>query len=94
VQICQLVQSATAAFLLWGNLGGWLNVGEIFAAVAVFGATGAFESPAVAALLPAVVPDGTLQRATALSTAAWQTSSIAGPALGGLLLGIPPPRRP
>jgi MFS family permease len=90
VQICQLTQGATAALLLWGNFTGRLSVWEIFAAVAVFGAVGAFESPAVAALLPAVVPEGALQRATALSTAAWQTSSIAGPAIGGFLYAIAP----
>lgn len=45
---------------------------EVFGAVAVFGAATAFESPAAAALLPAVAPEGMLQKGTALSTAGFQ----------------------
>jgi len=58
VQICQTAEALVAAFLAWGSFGGWLNVPEIFAAVTVFGIATAFESPATAALLPAVVPEG------------------------------------
>src|ERR1700691_4790196 len=46
VQICQIVDGLTAAFLAWGSFAGWLTVHEIFAAVAVFGVGTAFESPA------------------------------------------------
>jgi MFS family permease len=83
VQICQMIAGLTAVFLAWGSFAGWLNVPEIFAAVAMLGAATAFESPASAALLPAVAPDGMLQRATATSTAAFQVATIGGPALGG-----------
>jgi MFS family permease len=83
VQVCQIVAGLTTAVLSWGSFAGWLNVPEIFAAVAVLGATIAFESPASAALLPNVAPEGMLQRATATSTAAFQVATISGPALGG-----------
>jgi MFS family permease len=83
VQICQVAAGLTAALLAWGSFAGWLNVTEIFAAVAVFGAATAFEGPAAAALLPGVAPGGMLQKATAVSTAAFQVASIGGPALGG-----------
>jgi MFS family permease len=83
VAICQIVASLTAAFLAWGSFAGWLTVAEIFTAVAVFGAATAFESPASAALLPGVAPEGLLQKATATSTAAFQVATISGPALGG-----------
>lgn len=63
---------------------------QIFAAVAILGAAGTFESPARAALLPAVVPEGMLQRGMAVSTGAWQLAMIAGPALGGLTYAISP----
>ena len=90
VQICQLAEGLTAAFLAWGSFAGWLDVPEIFVAVAVLGAATAFESPAAAALLPGVVPEGMLQKATALSTAAFQLAMISGPALGGLAYGVAP----
>jgi MFS family permease len=90
VQACQIVDAATAVFLACGSFAGWLNVEQIFVAVAVFGVTTAFESPAVAALLPTVAPQGMLQKATAFSTGAFQTAMISGPALGGLAYAIAP----
>ncbi len=89
-QLCQLAEGSTAAFLAWGSFAGWLTVPEIFAAVAVFGTATAFESPAMAALLPGVAPEGMRQKATALSTAAFQAAMICGPALGGLIYALTP----
>jgi MFS family permease len=90
IQLCQVVEAAAAVFLAWGSYDGWLTVPEIFAAVAIFGVAGAFESPATAALLPGVSPEGLLQKATALSTGVFQVAAISGPAIGGLAYGISP----
>ena len=90
VQICQIVDAATAIFLAWGSFAGWLSEPMIFTAVAVFGVTNAFESPAVAALLPGVAPEGMLQRASAISTGAFQVAMIGGPALGGIAYAFAP----
>jgi MFS family permease len=90
VQVCQIVDCLTALFLALGSFGGWLTAPAIFAAVAVFGITNAFESPAVAALLPGVAPTGMLQKATAVSTGAFQVAMIGGPALGGFAYAITP----
>jgi MFS family permease len=65
-------------------------VAEIFVVLALFGVATAFESPASSALLPAVVPEGSVQRATALVSAAWQVAAISGPAIGGLVYAIAP----
>ena len=90
VQFCQIAAALTGAFLAWGTFAAWLDATKIFAAVTVFGAATAFESPAAAALLPGVAPDGTLQKGTALSTAAFQVAMISGPALGGLMYAFAP----
>jgi len=90
VQICEIVAGLTAALLAWGTFAAWLSVREMFAAVAVFGIATAFDSPASAALLPGVVRDGTLQKATAVSTGAFQVAMISGPALGGLVYALAP----
>ncbi len=90
VRMCQIAQGLTALFLAWGSFSGWLNVPQIFAAVAIFGVATAFESPAAAALLPGVTPEGMLQKGTALSTAAFQVAAISGPALGGLAYAVSP----
>ncbi len=89
-QICQLVQALAAAFLAWGTLGGWLTLAQIFLALGLFGIATAFESPAVSALLPAAAPEGKMQKATAMSTAAWQIATISGPALGGIAYALAP----
>jgi len=90
VQACQIGVGLVAAFLAWGSFAGWLNVPEIFAAVVIFGIATAFDSPAGASLLPAVVPEGTLQKGTALYTGAFQVAMIGGPALGGIANAITP----
>jgi MFS family permease len=90
VQLCQIAQGLAAAYLAWGSYAGWITVPEIFAAVAVFGAATAFESPAGGALLPAVAPDGTMQKASALTTGIYQLATIAGPALGGVAYALSP----
>jgi MFS family permease len=89
-QSCQIAEGLVAALLAWGTFAGWLTVPEIFAALAVLGVTAAFEVPAGAALLPGVVPEGTLQKATAFSSGAFQAAAISGPALGGVAYAIAP----
>ena len=84
VQLCQLAEALTALFLAVSTYAGWLNPLQIYIATFVIGIAGAFESPATAALLPLVTPQGSLQRATAISSGAAQIATIAGPALGGL----------
>jgi MFS family permease len=90
VQACQLVEALTALFLAWGAYTGSLTVVQIFVATFVLGTAGAFESPAVAALLPLIAPQGSLQRATALSSGSAQVATITGPALGGLAYAVSP----
>ena len=69
VQICEVVEALTALFLAWGAFAGWLTVTQIFIATFVLGIVGAFESPALAALLPLIAPLGSLQRASSTRTA-------------------------
>jgi MFS family permease len=90
VQLCQLAEAATALFLCWGSYAGWLTEVHIFVATFVLGMAGAFESPTIAALLPLIAPQGSLQRATALSSAAAQVATITGPALGGIAFAFAP----
>lgn len=90
VQICQLVEGAVAIWLTAGTYGGWLSVPQIFIAMLVLGTASSFESPAVAALLPAVVPEGTVQRATATASGVGQLAMIGGPAAGGFAYAVSP----
>jgi MFS family permease len=90
VALCQLAEAATAVFLAWSTFAGFLDEAQIFAATFVLGVAGAFESPALAALLPQITPQGSLQRATAISSGAAQVATITGPALGGIAYAVAP----
>lgn len=89
-QVCLLAEALTAVFLAWGAYSGSLTVVQIFIAMAVLGTAGAFESPTIAAMLPLIAPEGSLQRATAISSGAAQLATITGPALGGLAYAVAP----
>jgi MFS family permease len=90
LQACQFAEALTALLLAWGAYAGWLTVVDLFIAVVVLGTTAAFENPATGALLPLVVPEGAVQRATALSSGSAQLATIMGPALGGFAYAVSP----
>ena len=90
VQVCQLVEAATALYLFLGSFGGWLGVTHIFIAVGVLGMAMAFEGPAATALLPSVVPKGYLKEGTTVGSAIYQIGAISGPAIGGLAFAASP----
>ncbi|OPY98218.1 MFS transporter [Bradyrhizobium sacchari] len=90
MQLCELTQGVAAFYLALRLLAGTLTAPDIFVVLGLFGLAGAFESPASSALLPAVAPEGMLQRATALSTGSWQVAAIGGPAIGGLAYAVSP----
>ncbi|PWR25533.1 MFS transporter [Zavarzinia aquatilis] len=88
VVLSQTVQGATLLLLTLGTLAGLLGVGAIFVGLIVLGCARTFERPAMAALLPAIVPLAVLPRAVAVSSSAMQTATIVGPSLGGLLFAF------
>ena len=90
VQLCQLVEAATALYLAAITYLGAVSEVQIFIATFVLGIAGAFESPTTAALLPLIAPQGSLQRATAVASGAGQVATITGPALGGFAYAIAP----
>jgi len=61
---------------------------SLLAVAALFGVSRAFLAPASQAFLPMVVGRAALPRAIVAQSLAFQTGAIAGPALGGLLLGV------
>jgi MFS family permease len=90
IALSQLAEAITAGYLAFGTYGGWITVPGIFVAMVVLGLATGFESPAVAALLPGVVPEGEVQRGTAVSTGAAQIVTITGPAIGGFAYAVAP----
>jgi MFS family permease len=62
----------------------------LYAVAALLGVARAFAGPALGALAPNLVPTKILPRAIALSSIAWQSGSIVGPAIGGYLYAYAP----
>lgn len=91
-RLCQGVEALGSAALAAGSALHLLTPGAIYALVALFGAARAFEGPALQALLPTLVEPARFPRAAALSSSLFQTASIVGPSLGGLLYGLGPER--
>src|SRR5258706_2451984 len=87
---CQLVAGSATALLAIGSFAGWLTPPVIFAAVAVIGASRAFEMPTMQSLLPGLVPQSLFPGAAAYSASAIQTATIVGPALGGFIYVVGP----
>src|SRR5881628_27329 len=62
----------------------------LYVVAALLGVARAFAGPALGALAPNLVPRKILPRAIALSSIAWQSGAILGPALGGYLYAYQP----
>jgi MFS family permease len=79
-------------FLVAGDFPGFVQhqVWPILALIAGIAVGRAFLSPAAQAVAPNLVRREEISTAIACSTAAWQLSVIAGPALGGILYGVAP----
>ena len=84
--ICYVVEMTSAGVLAVATWQGFASVPLLLCVAAAFGAGRAFMSPAGTALGPMLVPRSLLPRAIAWNSLAWQTASIIGPAIGGLLL--------
>jgi MFS family permease len=85
---CLLITSA--ALLTWFALANQRQPLMIFAIMLFYAVGNAFLRPASQSLLPQIVPKQHLPTAVAFTSSCWQTATIAGPALGGLLYGFGP----
>ena len=67
---------------------GLTAVWPIYVLAALGAAVGAFDLPARQALVPTLVPREHLPNAISLNTIMFQTASVVGPALGGMLIAV------
>lgn len=77
------LQMACAALLAWLTWSDQITHTGLFGVAILLGIARAFAGPALSALAPNLVPKASLPQAIALSSIAWQTGMIAGPAMGG-----------
>ncbi len=84
--ITQSVMALLAAVLAVLTLRGLASVWPIYVLAACSSAAGAFDLPARQSLLPTLVPRDVLPNAISLNTIAIQVASVAGPAIGGVVI--------
>ena len=83
----ELACAAALALFAWT---GTTTLYALYTVAALLGVARAFAGPALGALAPNLVPREILPRAIALSSIAWQSGAIAGPAVGGYLYAWAP----
>lgn len=86
--LCHVVYVAGTLALAWIARAPHFGVLPIYAVLAVLGASRAFWMPTGQAMLPSLVSTGDFPSAVAWSSSNFQIALIAGPALGGALLGL------
>jgi MFS family permease len=84
------MMALTALGLLLYATSGGRAAWPIYLLMALFGTARAFANPAAQAIVPNLVPESQLANAIAWSSSIWQTATIGGPALGGLLYAFGP----
>ena len=84
------LELACAMALAWFAWRGTTTFAALYIVAALLGFARAFAGPALGALAPNLVPRKILPNAIALSSIAWQSGAIVGPALGGYLYAWAP----
>ena len=87
---CYMGENLAVAVLVAASLMHFATVPLLLGVALVFGSSRAFFSPAMTALAPMLVPREHLPRAIAWNSLAWQSASIAGPAMAGVLIAFSP----
>ena len=86
--VTQIGGATVAAILAVLAFNGLTAVWPVYLLAALGAGVGAFDPPARQALVPMLVPREHLPNAISLNTVMSQASSVAGPALGGILIAV------
>ena len=85
-----MIDLLIAVLLGWFTWNDALTLQLLFALAALHGVARVFVGPAMSAIAPNIVPPAVLPRAIAMSSIAWQSASVVGPAAGGLIYAAHP----
>lgn len=89
-QLANMIDLLVALALGFLTAKDMLTLPILFGLAAAHGVARSFVGPAMSAIAPNLVPTKLLPRAIAMSSIAWQSASVLGPAFGGLLYGFQP----
>ncbi|MBA2770783.1 MAG: MFS transporter, partial [Sphingomonas sp.] len=83
----ELLCAVALAIVSWADA---MSLAWLYGIAALLGVARAFAGPALGALAPNLVPRALLPNAIALSSIAWQSGTVVGPAIGGYLYAYGP----
>lgn len=83
--VANSLDTAIALALAVGTWTDQLSLISLFVLAALHGVARVFVGPSMSAIAPNIVPPALLPRAIAMSSIAWQSATILGPAIGGFL---------
>jgi MFS family permease len=89
-RIVLFCQAGIAAILAWTTAHDLISLPILYSIAAMLGTARAFLGPSLSALAPNLVPKASLPTAIALSSIAWQSGMLIGPAMAGPLYAIRP----
>jgi MFS family permease len=84
--ICMILEAVAAMGLLLFSLLGGEHIWLVYTCLVLIGIASAFGNPASSSLVPNMLSTRQLAQGISLNTMNWQTASVVGPALGGVLL--------
>ncbi len=84
-RLANSIDMGIALLLGWLTMSDALTLPLLFLFAALHGVARVFVGPSMSAIVPNIVPPASLPKAIALSSIAWQSASVIGPAAGGLL---------
>ena len=87
IATCQVALMICSGALAVLSLSGTITVLWIYVLTGIASAFNAIDRPARSSLLPHVIPEGKMSSAMALRQVLFQTTTIVGPAIGGILVG-------
>ncbi|HWA22692.1 MAG TPA: MFS transporter [Caulobacterales bacterium] len=90
VLACIIGEAVTLSVLISATMYNVVSVPLLIGVAVVFGASRAFFHPTATAMVTMLIPRPLLPRAIAWNSLGWQSASVAGPAVGGVLVAISP----
>jgi len=86
--VCFALEAIAALGLVIFSMGSQTTVWPVFVFLSLLGVASAFGNPAASAIVPNLLSKEALPHGISLNSMTWQTSSITGPVIGGLLYGF------
>lgn len=88
--LANMIDASVALTLAFMTANDALTLPLLYVMAALHGVARVFVGPSMSSIVPNIVPPHVLPRAIAFNSMAWQTGTVIGPGIGGILFGAVP----